>query len=232
MTGLKISLSKVPEADRTSAIFQHDMINIVTLTIVVIYTSIYLISHTTIENIGTKKLIAPQGHEDFKFLYYLFAFYIVFDSVYIYLIPHSVAAKSPWLIIIHHLVTIGLMTFPLFDQRYEWHMAITLTVETNTIFLTCRRNTTKGSLLNQLFELAFYATWFLFRLMLFPFLTILFCYEWYFKALATGNYFNYIIVSPVLMAGLTAMSLQWTYELITKNLMGREGQPDRGARQD
>ena len=212
----KKNMTEITESLKASAIWIHDIFNIITLSCVSILTFIYLIKYTQLELIGTNSKMATNGHEDFIIIYYLFSTYLLVDMIWIIVIPYSVASKNSSAIIFHHLVTAGLVSLPMFDSRYEWHMVLSLVVEANTVFLALRRNTSIGSITHKISDILFYITWLFLRLLLFPLLCVLFTYEWYYRYLNTYILFNIILLAPILMACLTAMSVFWTVEIYIK----------------
>ena len=209
-------MTEITESSKVSAIWVHDIFNIITLSCVSVLTFIYLIKYTQFELIGTNSKMATNGHEDFIIIFYLFSTYLLVDLIWIILIPYSVASKNSSAIIFHHFVTAGLVSLPMFDSKYEWHMVLSLVVEANTVFLALRRNTSTGSITHKISETLFYLTWLFLRLLLFPLLCILFTYEWYYRYINTNVPFNIILLAPILMACLTAMSVYWTVDLYIK----------------
>jgi TLC domain len=194
----------------------HDYFNIVCLIIIVILDAIYLIHTTDLHKLGTDEL--GIGYDAlFQAVYLSFASYLVADLVWVYLIPDCVLA-DPKSILIHHLVTLVFISYPLYSKKYSWHMAITVSVECNTLALITRRNCQQGSIMFHISNISFYITWGVFRLVLFPILTYFFSLEYLREVAYTGTYYNAVILAPMLQGGLTSLSLKWTYDIIAKML--------------
>ena len=175
------------------AIYNHDMVNIVAMSIIVIMCAQFLFENAIISNIGTRNSIAPTGQDYSQIIFTFFFSYMVLDSTWILVQPTCVASKSPLLILFHHAITVGIISVVYFDAHYTFYMALTLLCESNTVFLSLRRNTKRGTWANTLSEYLFIATWFLFRLFVFPFVTILSFYEWKYRTERFGTIWNMIL---------------------------------------
>ena len=194
----------------------HDQFNLVALTIISVLDVWYLACTTDLRLIGTDELGQdPASYPIFLALLLFFTLYICVDIVWIYLIPASVHGNQSTAVLVHHLVTLVQLVIPWLNQNLSWHFAITLVVEINTLVLVCRRSVPQHSAAYQVLDLLFYATWIIFRLLLFP-LLVLFCYSEYMRLAARSGYLNSIAVSLVTMTILTVMSYKWTYDLIIK----------------
>lgn len=194
----------------------HDQFNLVALTIISVLDVWYLACTTDLRLIGTDELGQdPVSYPIFLALLLFFTLYICVDIVWIYLIPASVHGNQSTAVLVHHLVTLVQLVIPWLNQNLSWHFAITLVVEINTLVLVCRRSVRQHSAAYQVLDLLFYATWIIFRLLLFP-LLVLFCYSEYMRLAARSGYLNSIAVSLVTMTILTVMSYKWTYDLIIK----------------
>lgn len=207
---------------KANAVFNHDAVNIVAMSIVVCMCLQFLIENIVIANIGTRKSITPTGYDSFQNIFNYFCFYMLFDSIWIIIQPSCVASKSPLVILIHHLVTVGMISVVIVDSHYTFYMAVILLCESNTVFLALRRNSKRGTWLNYISGYLFLATWILFRLILFPCIMVLSFYEWHYRAERFGTYWNIVVPGQILFAGLIIMSLQWTYEMFTKKLLEKE----------
>lgn len=193
---------------------QHDYFNIFSLFTVCFLDFNYLFHATDFSKLGTNEIGSGHGFL-FTLLFVGFAVYLVADMIWIYMIPDSVPS-DPMSILIHHLVTLVFISFPLYAEHYAWHMAITLSVEINTLFLLLRRNSSIGSLFNKIAEALFYTTWVLMRLIMFPVLAVFFAYEYERRSKEIGSYYNVVIAAPTLQLILTAMSYKWTYDMLVK----------------
>ena len=207
---------------RKKAVLYHDLVNIIVLSVVFILSVIYLLEFTEWNNILTTNILAQSGNYLFTFIYNIFSSYMVFDTLLIYFYPYCVATKEPNIIILHHIIVLLLITMPLLDSRYQWHMIASLLVESNTVLLACRRNCMRNTILHTLITILFYISWVLFRLLYFPLLLYLYTYEWYLRSIYVGTGLNFLGFAPILMVVLTLLSCMWTYEMVAKGLMARE----------
>lgn len=196
------------------AILAHDTFNVVVLSIIGPLNLWYLYQTTDLSALGTPQLGA--GHNDLaQGVLYFFLAYLVIDTVWIWSVPSCVVTK-PIYIIAHHVVTLLLVLFPLWDQRFSWHGMADLVSETNTLFLTIRRHSSPGTLRYNVFTFIFYAAWFATRLFLFPALAVFFLHEYLRLSKELGTYFNAIVIAPILQLFLVAVSLYWTYLIVIK----------------
>ena len=194
----------------------HDQFNLVALTIISVLDVWYLACTTDLHLLGTDDLGRdPVSYPIFLSLLLLFTLYICVDIVWIYLIPTSVHGNQSTAVMVHHLVTLVQLVVPWLNQNLSWHFAIGIVVEINTLVLVCRRSVPQHSAAYQLLDLLFYATWIVFRLLLFP-LLVLFYYSEYMRLAARYGYLNSTAMCLVTMTVLTIMSYKWTYDLITK----------------
>ena len=222
-------MSKVSETVRANAIFNHDMFNIVVMFAVSALSATYVVRYTKTENIGTANHISDCAddnicHYTFFSLYAIFFVYIIADMLWIYFIPHCVASKSPVQILFHHLVTFIMIFNAILDSHFHWHLAATLLCESNTLFLACRRNTQRGTILNKISEISFYLSWLLFRMISFPLLTYVCFWETFYRLEQyPGEYINIASIGFVSYVILTVLSFGWTFEIFAKNFMAKEG---------
>ena len=191
----------------------HDQFNMVALSVIVFFDVSYLILTTDIEKIGTDE-IGLDYYPIFLALITSFTIYLVIDVFYIFYQPSSVLGQ-PNAIIAHHLLTLGQLIIPWLNQTLSWHLAITLIVEINSLVLTFRRNSHKDSISYKILNVLFYITWFLFRLILFPILSVFFYYE-YIRCAAKLGYYNTMAVGFISQSLLTLMSYKWTYDIYMK----------------
>jgi hypothetical protein len=209
--------------DRYSTAFIHDIFNMISMFIVVSLSFGYVYTHTKLDLIGTRELMtAEKDRFHYQVIYYLFATYISVDVLFIIFIPSCISSASPWLMLLHHFLTLGVLSVSLFDARFEWHMVFSLLTETSSIFLAGRRCSVKGTWSFFVSNIMFYITWFIFRIILFPFLFILSLYEWHYHAERVGTYYNVIGVSSVAVFLITMMSLVWTMQMVSKNFQDKK----------
>ncbi len=213
------------EERKKAAVFNHDVFNMLVMAFLVALDTVYLILYTETNKIGTQLVIGESSfaRDHFQLIYATFVVYLFVDTIWILVQPICVASKSPATIVFHHFMTIALIALPLIDPRFQWHMAVTLMVETNTLFLAMRRNLLKGTWLHFISELNFYITWFIGRLIMFPLLLVLFSYEFIWHSVRVHTYINGVVLGPLLLGALTYLSFLWTYEIVTKHFMRREG---------
>jgi hypothetical protein len=156
-------------------------------------------------------LLDPTDEWRYWLMFQAFLGYIVLDSFIVFLKPNCVG--SPKTIQIHHIVTTGGWCMQLFDQELRKPSALALLVEINTWFKISKRYLHDSMLIDAFF----YLTWFVLRVMLYPYLVI-----------QTGRYFvSSVYTSGVSSSGLplinfsiclllTGMNLKWTWDLVAK----------------
>ncbi len=119
-------------------------------------------------------------------------------------------------VIVHHVVTLLVMSTPWIHTQFGWHLAVNILAEINTWFLTLRRNVQCDTLLHSLLQVGFYATWILIRLLLYPVLIFFYWTEFLRFSQYTNSYINALLLSFVMHIVVTIMSLHWTWEMISK----------------
>lgn len=192
----------------------HDRFNLVAIALIVIVDIAYLIAATEWSKMGTDAL----GENDRAYsdaLLLGFAAYLVIDVIWVILEPKFVAS-SPAAIIIHHIACLVMLGIPWFLPQFSWHMAANLLVETNTLFLTLRRNVTIGSTAHKVFDGLFYLTWVALRLVFFPVMVVFFYNEYHRYSTAVGSFVNIVALAPPLEAFITAMGVKWTLDMTLK----------------
>lgn len=195
-------------------VFTHDIFNILSI-IIVGTVNIYYLTHTTdFSRFGTDQL-GFEYVELFKIHMIMFSIYVLIDTLWIMMIPNCVMSDS-FNIIIHHFICLGMNYIPYVHNQFAWHFEICVFVEFNTLFLTIRRNLSKGTILFSLFDGLFFFTWVTMRLMLFPVLVVFFVSEYIRFSKDYGSYINIVIFSPTLHAMITLMSFKWTYDMYKK----------------
>jgi len=165
------------------------------------------------------------------FWWVTFAYFIV-DVLFVLLLPKCV--KSPWVIVQHHLATIGYIFVPKTRPEYGWLMGACMIVEVNTWFLIARRSFNKNgdkpftrgvSLLKSvrlsIVSSCFYVSWFVIRLGFYPYLLIVIIGEWFAESRRVGTPVNLIAITPVMQCIFIFLNVKWTVDLIRSKLKGR-----------
>ena len=138
------------------------------------------------------------------------------DSTVIYLFP-SCVVTNPQSLLLHHALLLPLCMIPYFHVQYHWHMMIGLTTEINTFFIVIRRQLPQETISSTLCNILFYLTWILFKLILFPCLSVLFFVEYITHSNSTevSTYMNFTLLAPIIMSALTLLCYKWTYDLLS-----------------
>jgi len=195
----------------------HDYYNMWLLLIIVIYDVYYLSIATDYSLIGTSDLAQDQHVQyHFRIFFAVFLTYIAVDTVWILIQPKCVLS-NPTTLIYHHIGAAAFLIIPYSIKQFQWHFALNLIVESNTLFLVLKRHTTANSLINKLSNVMFYATWVLFRLVFYPIISVFMVYEYYRYTKEVGTWQNLMLLAPILQIILTLMGCMWTYELLSKS---------------
>jgi hypothetical protein len=118
--------------------------------------------------------------------------------------------------IVHHLATFLIVLIPANLTQFSWHMGIALLVEFNTLFLMLKRNINKDSVFGLVFELMFYLSWIVLRLIMYPIFTVFIYYEYLrYSALVKSN-INVMAGGFVLILFLTGLGFKWTVDMLIK----------------
>jgi hypothetical protein len=200
----------------SSALLNHDVWNFCCLTIICTMDLIYLYST------DTSKLRTPElGEETVDFFYiffYVVAAYTVLDTLWILFVPTCVPA-NPMALVIHHILTFLLILVPYTVNQFAWHFACTLLVEFNTIIIILRRNVPLESLVHSIMHAMFLITTLLFRVIMFPALTVFFAQEYIRYSISLGgDYVNCMFITPVALGLLSLMGFQWLFAYAKKQL--------------
>lgn len=211
------------------ALLQHDIFNLVCLSLVVGMDAEYLWS-TADEwgKLGTTDIIGPSHLLKFHVCTAFFLVYLFADCLWIWAVPGCTSA-SPSTIIVHHAICAINFCLPLYDARWAWFAVVIRSAEANTIVLLLRRLSPLGSLTYRALDALFYATWLAFRLVLFPVMTYVLWDEYVRFSAAAGTFVNVVAVGPAMQALLTAMSYGWTYELLAKGMKKKAGKEKNKA---
>ena len=197
-----------------SAVYVHDIFNILALTAIIAVDIIYLFYVTDLQRLSTSSLGAEHVPLFLSF-FYAFGVYLCVDTVWICVVPAcTVASSLP--IIIHHILTFLFTLIPYFHPQFGWHMAVVLLVEINTLFLTLKRNMEKDSFFFRGFNILFYFTWILMRLVCFPLLTFFFIAEYMRFSKEIGTWWNIVLLAPVFQILITGLSFKWTLDMVKK----------------
>lgn len=73
-----------------------------------------------------------------------------------------------------------------------------------------------------LVEALFYATWFIIRVVFFPYLVWDVSMEYWRVAAVEGTWLHPIAAAPVIQAALCILNAQWTVELVKKMFQGKK----------
>lgn len=184
----------------------HDAFNILALPFICGANGLYLL-------FGGDVLLCLQ--------FYLFALYLLFDTIWVAMYPQSVA--SPPTIIFHHLVCLVGWIVPHFsDPSLSRWTSLGLVVEINTFFLIARRYFGRTVLL----QVLFYLTWVLFRLILFPAVLYHFIFKYVENSMTQnqGNFCNTGLFVVLTMIFLNVLNFKWSWDLFIKrqNLMKKD----------
>jgi cellulose synthase/poly-beta-1,6-N-acetylglucosamine synthase-like glycosyltransferase len=177
----------------------HDLMNLATLPFIIFTNLIYL--------------CVDSSNIYFWLQFCIFAAYLAIDTLWVFVIPRSVA--SPQTILIHHLVTMVGWSLPiLFGMHLAKWCAVGLLVEINTWLLIARRYFRNVSIFTPLF----FATWVLFRLIIYPWIGYQFLILSYQEYREYGSIGFGSVIYIVLCSALTFLNFKWSYDLVRKNL--------------
>lgn len=218
--------NKTDKMELTTEVKAHDRFNIVCLTLVTLVDLIYLRQTTDLELIGSETIGNNDRHLS-GILIAGFGCYLAVDVIWVLLIPKCVMS-SPENIVAHHLLSLVGLFLSLTIPQFSWHTALILLVETNTLFLTIRRNAQKDSVVHFITNVLFYVTWVVLRLIFFPVMVVFLCQEYARYSASVGTYVNVVLLAPILQGALTAMSYMWTYEMLVK-LLRRCNEPRKSV---
>jgi hypothetical protein len=77
----------------------------------------------------------------------------------------------------------------------------------------------------QVLNFAFLGSWVVIRLILYPIMVIFYSQEYlrFTRDHAFGNFFNLVMIAPILQTLLTALGLKWTYDILAKKSKEEKG---------
>jgi hypothetical protein len=192
----------------------HDYFNMVFLGFVCFLDIRYLYLATEWEKFGTDDL-GKEYFDDYIVLLYAFSAYLLIDFIWVLVRPKCTMANSTS-ILLHHIVTALVMATPWKYKQFAWHLAISLSVEVNTVFLTLRRHCNQGTLFHMIFNIGFYASWVILRLILFPALIFFYFNEYSRYSIAVNSYWNILGISFTTHIIITILGFHWTIDLLLK----------------
>lgn len=207
----------------------HDYFNIINFASIVAIDIFYIIVSTEWHRIGTNQLAQNEScTQIFKLMGCFTANYLLWDTLFIVFYPTCVMDDTSTIeklsrgkdharnIIIHHLVTLLYLSIPFFIPQFHWHTGVLLLVEINTLFLTVRRHLFNNTLAYKIVNALFYASWILFRLVIFPLFVFFIISEYFRYSEEVNTYINIFVIAPILQVMLTSLGLFWTYKLFFK----------------
>lgn len=203
------------QLENKDALRRHDHFNIIVISLIIFLDAIFLLKALTCDDSNWMTSSCPLLCVAFYAVWFSFGTYLVCDLIWIVQIPNCVAS-DPNAIIVHHLFTIGLMIIPLYHPELSLVLGIDLMVEVNTLFLTLRRNSDMEGIFFRVCNVMFYATWVIFRLIMFPIVTVIMFNKFVVISTRTGSYFNLIGLSTLIQAFITTMSVFWTAQMLHK----------------
>lgn len=193
----------------------HDIINLIILPVVFAANVRYLY---TVKG-------SVQADTWYWVQFWVFLAYIIFDTVFIAVIPRCVA--SPTTIILHHLVCVVGWSLPALyiasgtgmpdSMKYGRFVAYGALVEFNTFFLIFRRNFRNVYAATFLFR----GSWLCLRLLMYPYKSIEYLLEYYYDYIGANGQGDVPILATVilvLMLALDYLNFKWTYDLVSKEL--------------
>jgi len=170
--------------------------------------------------------------EAFSLFWWTTLAYFIADLCWMVFLPSCV--KSPDVIIKHHVATLLYIMIPYIRRQYGWLMGACMIVEVNTWFLIARRSFNKNgdkpfqtgvppakSIRLVVVSTCFYASWFAIRLVFYPFLCMVICFEYQAYSAQVGTWFNIIAITPAMQFIFICLNLKWTTDLVRSKCKGR-----------
>ena len=197
-------------------VFVHDVFNIFAILGIILLDFQYLYHATDWNKIGTSDLGGDHTHMGYTLLS-TFSVYMLIDTIWIAVQPKCVLS-DPKALIIHHIASFVFLSIPFIEQQFQWHGALNLFVEVNTLFLILRRQAAPSSLLYTILDYCFLSTWIFLRLVIFPTLVVFFTYEHsrFTRDHSNGSWINIMLLAPILQSILTLLGFKWTYDMLIK----------------
>lgn len=166
--------------------------------------------------------------------------YFVVDALWVIIMP--ICVKSPGVILQHHCSTLLYLMIPRFYPEYGWLMGACMCVEVNTWLIIARRVFNKngkvaftfnaqvagGSMEVKLISVAFYVTWILIRLIIYPSLFVVVCFQYMERCERVGSFLNVLMVAPFLQLVFCGLNFKWSYDLLLSKMRSKGGAPSKG----
>jgi len=195
--------------DKIKSVILHDIFNVIVLSFISIINTTYLLLVVT--NIYDHIFINL-----FPIVIYSFIGYIIIDSLLIYNYPGCVVSK-PRDLLLHHGITFVLCLSPIIEPEFEWHVGLAITVEIQTVFLTLSRLIIdKTTLLYKIINMMFYASFIIFRIFVFPMLTVYYYKTQQKYSIKCNSQINIATTAVIGFSMITLMGFMWIYNFITK----------------
>uniref|UniRef100_A0A6C0EGL8 TLC domain-containing protein n=1 Tax=viral metagenome TaxID=1070528 RepID=A0A6C0EGL8_9ZZZZ len=195
--------------NKIKSVILHDIFNVIVLSFISILNTAYLLLVIININKRITNLVFPV-------VIYSFIGYIIIDSLLIYNYPGCVVSK-PRDLLLHHGITFIICLSPIIEPEFEWHAGLAITVEIQTIFLTLGRlivdKTTK---IYKFINTMFYALFIVFRLFIFPMLTVYYYKTHQKYSIKCNSQINIAITAVIGFSMITLMGFMWIYKFITK----------------
>lgn len=200
-------------------VFAHDIFNIISIFFIILLDFRYLFHATEWSKIGTSDLGNEYSHMGHTLLS-VFSIYMLVDTIWIAVVPKCVLS-SPLALIIHHIASFAFLSIPFFEEQFQWHGALNLLVEVNTFLLVLRRQSRPASALYHVLNFCFLFSWMSLRLIVFPIVVVFFSYEYvrFTRDHSDNNWFNIMLLAPVLQLILTLLGFIWTYDMSKKSVI-------------
>jgi hypothetical protein len=207
----------------------HDFFNLIALIPIVVLDILNWNWQKINFGVSAKKDI-PFEHgftgEYIDMLFYVFTAYVAIDLVWVLLIPNCV--KSPKAIINHHIAVLLYLIIPKMYPGFNFLLAILVSVEINTWFLIARRVFNKQGFKPWLLKiplictveikflsLCFYISWFLIRVLLYPYVYYIFYRMTKGPFLIQHGVPLWVLaISVIFHTGLCFLNCSWTYDLL------------------
>lgn len=218
-----VVLPGVPSYDADWSRDVHDFFNLIILIPVVVLNALNWNWDILLSFSGGKSL-EDAWTGDWNNIFYNFTlFYFGLDLIWVMLVPHCV--KSPFTIIVHHILCITYCSLPLFIPKTYYIMGLCMSVEANTWFLIARRVFNKQgfspwtislpplfSIRVKLISIFFYLTWVLIRIIVYP--SVVFKLINLYDLHRKNKYIaKYCLVATMFQLALCFLNLKWTRDL-------------------
>jgi hypothetical protein len=203
-------IDKMEKEDKISSIRMHDIFNVIVLSFISIVNTIYLLLVVTYIYEYIKIPLFPV-------VIYSFIGYIIIDSLLIYNYP-SCIVSNPRDLLLHHGITFILCLSPIIEPEFEWHTGLAITVEIQTVFLTLDRLIVdKTTVLYKIINRSFYALFIIFRIFVFPMLTVYYYKTQQNYSIKCNSKINIANTAFIGFSIITLMGFIWIYKFLKKN---------------